>query len=143
MTVVLVVAMLAAGPASTYENRYSDWARAECRMSRGDGDWSASEARDTERCVARRFAGVSPLKMLRVGGCESGHHARAVSDGGRYRGLYQHDRTRWAARIHWTVAALRREFSRPIARGIFNARTNAGVTAVMVHRSGWGAWSCA
>lgn len=112
-------------------------------MSRGDGHWSVSEARDTERCVARRFAAVSVRKMLRVGACESGHYARAVSNGGRYRGLYQHDRTRWAARVRWTVAAIRRELGRPVARGIFNARTNAGVTAVMVHRLGWGAWSCA
>lgn len=143
MRLALVAAVLIFSvPALAFENTYRPRQRRECRMSR-NGSWSRSEARDVERCIARRFRRVRVAKMLRVAYCESRHLATARSSSGRYRGLYQHDKDRWLARYRWARRALRRTLGGHVSRGIYNARTNAGVTAVMVKRSGWAAWSCA
>jgi hypothetical protein len=73
-----------------------------------------------------------------VAGCETGwtYRPTATSPSGTYRGIFQHSRSLWPDRIHdftWRWWRLRSD--------IYNARTQAIVTARMAHRYGWDPWS--
>lgn len=140
LTIVLV--MLGTVRAPAYEGEYTKAQRQTCKM-RGNDRWSKEESRDVERCVAAKVEGVTAAEMLNVAACESGHNAYAVSESGTFRGLFQHHREYWPTRVRSAQKIARRELGAELRAGVFNARSNAFVTAVMVKRSGWGAWSCA
>jgi hypothetical protein len=104
------------------------------------------ENRDTRpvRALIWRAAvtfGISPSKALAVADCETGGTFAPNAGIGQpddYRGIFQHDRDYWPGRV--------RAFTKPwwhLRPGIFNARTQAVVSARMVAEHGWGAWTCA
>jgi hypothetical protein len=95
------------------------------------------------RCVWRRFepghGGVRTA--LAVARCESGLNPEA--DGGSSEGLFQHQARYWPGRYDRLIASHDLRSSWGLSPSIWNGRTQAIVTALMVRRAGWSAWSCA
>lgn len=144
ITTSLVVMLFAAAPAVAYEGDYTKEQKQSCKLRGANGRWSRAESRDVERCVSKYFDRVGTAKMLQVAACESGHNAYAVSESGTFRGLFQHHEGYWPERVRSAQRVARRLLGDGLRTGVFNARSNAFVTAVMVQRSNsWGAWSCA
>jgi hypothetical protein len=140
--IAVLFAFAGSAPASAYENRYSPRQKEECRFQR-NGSWSRSEVRDSVRCIVRRIGG-DVSKHLRVSYCESRHYARAgEGQPDSFRGVYQQHRRYWPKRVRDARRKLRRELGGRVGKSIYNARSNVGVSVVMVKRGGWSPWECA
>ena len=95
------------------------------------------------RCVWHRFDpgyGGTP-KALDVARCESGLNPRAYGNGNG--GLFQHRLSLWPGRFHNFIERHPLRDSWGLSASVYSGRTNAIVTALMVRRSSWSAWSCA
>lgn len=109
-----------------------------------DGRWrSQHDVARGIRCVWTRFnvGRGGARKALDVARCESGLNPEA--DGGTYEGLFQHSSRYWRERYANLIEHHRLRRSWDLPKTVFDGRTNSIVTALMVRRNGWGAWSCA
>ena len=102
------------------------------------------EVRLLIECVWERFhpgyGGAE--KALEVARCESG--LNPDNDGGSCEGLFQHQQRLWPGRFEVFITDHPLRDSWGLSPSIWNGRTQAIVTALMVRRSGWvPAWSCA
>ena len=128
----LAVLLCVAAPVTASAN---EWRESECRYNRGSTTWTTSEVRRTIRCAAEKWdppGGVS--KAMSVAECESHFYARAVSDSGTYRGVYQHSIHYWSDRVNSAPDWL------DLETGAFNGRSNV-IVSVLMARGGWSAWA--
>ena len=93
------------------------------------------------RCAFERFAPVELETALRVADRESGFDPYAFN-GTCCKGLFQHHAAYWHDRVRTYLE--RRWFPNTWpSTSPFRARANVIVTALMVKRFGWGAWTTA
>jgi hypothetical protein len=107
-----------------------------CDLRRQRTETLAAHERELIRCATnhwRVFGGYR--KALCIAKRESGLDPKAVSDDGKYLGLYQHARRYWPDR-YLTYAKPQWELIDSALVG----RTNAIVTIRMVHDVGWDPW---
>lgn len=117
------------------------WRQDECRFqSLRPGTWTALEEQLTAECAVRKWpVDGGYTRFYSVGDCESGWN-RLASNAGRYLGLFQHSARYWSDR----VSAFNPDtWEAPLRDRWTNSRSAVVVTARMVHREGWDAWSCA
>ena len=111
-----------------------------------DHDWNGG-TRDMRRaigCVWDRFDMSDRAKAVSVAECESGLNPNAGRrDGDGYGGLYQHAKVFWAGRFKRFITDHDLRSTWGLSPSIWNGRTQAIVTALMVRRSSWQPWSCA
>lgn len=91
-------------------------------------------------CVWDRFNLDDPQHAKSVAWCESRYNPHAVN--GDYKGLYQHDVDYWDKRFHDKIKTHTLRNSWDLSPSIWNARTQAIVTALMVRTGSWSPWSC-
>jgi hypothetical protein len=128
----LAVLLILAAPATASAN---EWRDRQCRYNKGTETWTTLEVRRTIRCAAMKWdvPGGVP-KAMSVAECESSYYARAVSDSGTYRGVYQQSIHYWPSRVHTAPDWL------DLATSVFNGRSNV-IVSILSARGGWGAWA--
>jgi hypothetical protein len=130
LTTVLASTLIGTTPASAHH------IQGPCNFHRVDGESIQDFARKRILCAVDLFGPVpgGPARAICIARRESGLTPTATSKPtGRYRGLFQHDRTYWSWRYDtYTVPA------EGLSSRALNGRTNAIVTIKMV--ADFGTW---
>ena len=132
MIAVLAVALLAPAVPALADHR-----EGPCDIHSAEEESVQVQMRRIIRCAVDLWdveGGIE--KALCIAVAESNLNPKAVSPGGTYIGLYQHNADSWPDRYEaWT---------RPdweLNESALSGRTNAIVTIRMVHANGWGPWA--
>jgi hypothetical protein len=108
-----------------------------CPLEQRDQETVRQLSKRFIRCAADRWSVPGGAeKAICIARVESDLDPEAVSGGGEYLGLFQHDADAWPDRYEeWT------RDSWGLDESALSGRTNAIVTIRMVDANGWGPWS--
>jgi hypothetical protein len=115
-----------------------DWRYDECRFQSLDNPtWTQREERLTAQCAVRRWSVPGGLaKFMSEGYCESGYNRLAYNPNGHL-GIYQHDAGSYQGRMNMYRPTA---WDFRLSNEWRNSRGHIVMTAIYVHRNGWGAW---
>lgn len=94
-------------------------------------------------CAFERFYPAQKPTALRVLDCESGWPWSHQHDSWSYKGAIQYAVSTFHHAYDTVIASNHRRSSWNLSRRVYNPRSQALVTALLVRRSSWSPWSCA